>query len=125
MTEIERPLTITQQSDADGPVRLRVAGELDHHNAHRLRETFTSVPFATSGGVIVDLSGLDYCDSTGLTALITGHHQARSAGSTLSIAGLKPHLERVFRIAGIDQVIPLLPTPERPSGEPAVPSDPR
>ncbi|MDT9682421.1 STAS domain-containing protein [Streptomyces sp. TRM76323] len=110
MTEVERTLAITQQPGTSGSVLLRVEGELDHHTAGQLREAFASVPFGTSRGVVVDLSGLEYCDSTGLTVLITAYHRATSAGSTLSIVGLRPGLERVFRIAGIDQVISLYPT---------------
>ncbi|MFI5972154.1 STAS domain-containing protein [Streptomyces sp. NPDC051452] len=110
MTETERTLAITQESGPDGSIVLRVAGELDHHTAPRLRAALTQIPFGPAGGLIVDLSRLEYCDSTGLTVLITAYHQATAAGSEFSIAGLNPDMRRFFEIVGIDQVITLHPT---------------
>jgi anti-sigma B factor antagonist len=112
VTETERTLAITQQSGTSGQILVCVDGELDHHNAHQLRAALTEIPFAPGVHAVVDLTGLEYCDSTGITVLITAYHRATAAGSTLSIAGLNPGLERVFRIAGIDQVIPLHATTE-------------
>ncbi|MFI1371881.1 STAS domain-containing protein [Streptomyces longwoodensis] len=107
MTETERTLTITQQSDPRGALVVRVDGELDHHTAPELRHALAETPFSADTAVIMDLSGLEYCDSTGLTVLITSYHLATAADTTLSIVGLNPDLTRVFKIAGIDLVIPL------------------
>ncbi|UCM91623.1 STAS domain-containing protein [Streptomyces marincola] len=112
MSETECGLAITQRPDPGGPLLLHVAGALDHHTAHRLREVFAAVPFDTTPSVVVDLSGLEYCDSTGLTVLITAYHEAVNAGSALRVAGARPAQERVFRVTGIDRVIPLHPTLE-------------
>ncbi|MFF7329946.1 STAS domain-containing protein [Streptomyces sp. NPDC090306] len=99
----DRTLTVTSQTRPDGATVLSAAGELDHHTAVQLRTAVDESPFGPVGTVI-DLAGLTYCDSTGITVLVTAYHRATSAGSPLALAGLSADLQRVFRIAGLDQV---------------------
>ncbi|MFD7131560.1 STAS domain-containing protein [Streptomyces sp. NPDC059894] len=111
MTEAEGPLAveITPQSDSAGPVVLRVTGDLDHYTGPGLRLAVDEVLRSPGTGVVADLSGLDYCDSTGLTEIIRAFHRAEAAGVTFSVAGLTPALDRLFRIAGLDELFPLHP----------------
>ncbi|MFA1546911.1 STAS domain-containing protein [Actinomadura chokoriensis] len=95
--------------DAEVPV-LRVAGDLDHHTAPRLREALEAVPFAPGKGVVLDLSGLAYSDSTGITVFINAYKRARAAGGLLLLAALNPDLLQVFRIIGLDQIFVFHPT---------------
>ncbi len=107
MTEIEGTLAITRQTHPEGPVVLRVAGELDHYTAPGLTTAVDEVPFGPGTDVVLDLSGLEYCDSTGLTAIIGAYHRAENAGSSFSVAGLGPAMERIFQVVGLDQVFTL------------------
>lgn len=104
MTDIEGTLNITRQHHPAGPVVLHVAGELDHYTAPSLTQALDDLPFGPGTDVVFDLSGLEYCDSTGLTVIITAYHRAESAGSSFSVAGLGPAMDRVFRVVGLDQV---------------------
>jgi len=65
------------------------------------------VPFTTRVPVIMDLSGLEYCDSSGITLVITAYHKAAAAPTQLVLVNLGPDLRRMFTIAGIDQIIPM------------------
>ncbi|MBB0243178.1 anti-sigma factor antagonist, partial [Streptomyces alkaliphilus] len=113
MTEAGSTLTITRGTDPTGPIRLRLDGELDHHTVPRLNREFADLPLAPDTEVILDLSGLEYCDSTGLTALVGAHHRAGTAGSRLSLVGPKPHVARVFTVTGLDRFLTLHPAAER------------
>jgi anti-sigma B factor antagonist len=126
VTQNERALTFSRSHEPGGPVVLHVTGEVDHHTAPLLRGALAEIADISDGGVLVDLSGLRYCDSTGITVLVTAHHRAVAAGSAFGITGLHPDLARVFEIVGIDRVIPLHPTAadplsgprrDRPSGD--------
>ena len=97
--------------DADPPV-LRVAGDLDHHTAPRLREALASVRFAPGEGVVVELSGLAYCDSTGITVLVTAYRRAHATSSPLFFTGTSSHLMRVFHTVGLDKIFTFQPTTE-------------
>ncbi|MFI2645494.1 STAS domain-containing protein [Streptomyces sp. NPDC018610] len=112
MTDTERTLTVTSQPRRPGLVVLRVAGELDHHTAPSLRQAIDEFPFDESG-LILDVSDLLYCDSTGLTVFVLARHRAEAAGSVLAIAGLRDDLRRVFDITGLDQFFTLHPSTEQ------------
>ncbi|MGV9253858.1 STAS domain-containing protein [Streptomyces sp. NPDC003697] len=106
-----RTLTVARQKHPSGVAVLTVTGELDHHTAPRLAQALEETTFGTEG-VVMDLSDLTYCDSTGITVLITGYHRAQAADVPLLLAGLNADLMRVFRIVGLDQVFRFEPTVE-------------
>lgn len=109
MTAPERLLTVTPRHTASGPFVIEVAGELDHHTARVLTSAVEEAPFDRDG-VVLDLSGLTYCDSTGITVLITAYHRAQAAGTPLSLAGVRPDQMRVFSVVGLDQVFTFHPS---------------
>ncbi|GAA3463861.1 MULTISPECIES: STAS domain-containing protein [Saccharothrix] len=106
----EQLLTVTTTSHPAGPHVLRVSGELDHHTTERLREALDAVPASFATGIVLDLTDLTYCDSTGITELITAHQRTRAAGHSFDLVGLNPDLMHVFRIIGLDQVFSFHPT---------------
>ncbi|MEU0990615.1 STAS domain-containing protein [Streptomyces sp. NPDC005953] len=108
----DRTLTVTARPHPVGPHLLTLAGELDHHTGPRLREALDEIPFDSGAGLVIDLSGLTYCDSTGITLLVSAYQRAQNTSSPLSLAGLSPDLLRVFRIVGLDQVFTLEPSVE-------------
>ncbi|MGW0425227.1 STAS domain-containing protein [Streptomyces sp. NPDC003015] len=105
-------LTVVQQIHEAGPVVLRVTGELDHHTAPQLTQALDSAPFAPGVPLVIDLGGVSYCDSTGITVLVTAYHRAEAAGCPFSLTGLSDYLTRVFHTVGLDQVFTVHPTVE-------------
>jgi anti-sigma B factor antagonist len=108
VTDSDQILTVTPRVTPSGPYVLDVVGELDHHTAHFLSEAVNEAPF-DDHGVILDLSGLTYCDSTGITVLITAHQKSQAAGSPLVLAGVNPDQMRVLQVVGLDQVFTFRP----------------
>lgn len=111
MTDPDHLLTVAPRQIPSGPYVLEVTGELDHHTAHLLTRAVEDAPF-DSRGVILDLSGLTYCDSTGITVLITAYQRSQTTGSPLSLAGVHPDQMRVFQVVGLDQVFTFHPSTE-------------
>ncbi|MFI9243830.1 STAS domain-containing protein [Streptomyces sp. NPDC053086] len=107
MNETEGVLGISAHPSRSGPVVLRLAGELDHYTGPSLRQAVEDVLRSPGAGVVADLSGLEYCDSTGMTVIITAYHRALAAGSSFSVAGLSPAMVQLFRVAGLDQLFTL------------------
>ncbi|WP_256106006.1 STAS domain-containing protein [Streptomyces sp. ODS05-4] len=105
----ERTLTVDSRSHPSGATVLTVSGELDHHTAGQLRAAVEGATYPPAGTVL-DCTGLGYCDSTGITVLVTAYHRAQAAGSPLVLAGLSADLLRVFRIVGLDQIFSYRPT---------------
>jgi anti-sigma B factor antagonist len=93
-------LTVTAGPHASGPMVITLSGELDFSTAADLRDAIHDAPMTTAG-LVIDLTGLHYCDSTGITVLVAASQQARQAGAPLALAGLNANLRRVFDIAGL------------------------
>ncbi len=54
--------------------------------------------------MVLDLSGLTFCDSTGITVFVTAHRRSQAAGSSLGLAGVSPAQMRVLQMVGLDEV---------------------
>jgi len=103
VTEPVDLLTVTSRRFPTGPHVLEVAGELDHHTGRLLTRAVEETPFAEHG-LVIDLSGMTYCDSTGITVLITAYQRAEALGAPLGLAGVGRDQMRVFEVVGLDQV---------------------
>jgi len=102
-------LNIEADDGGDGPAVLRVSGELDLATADQLRQAVGQ--YADSGGaLIIDLSGVTFCDSTGLGVLINAYRRVTGAGGRLLLCGLQPRLTGLLEVTGIDRVIPVHPS---------------
>lgn len=93
-------LTVRIEQRPGGPSVLTVDGELDQHSASRLREAMDTVPVET--GVVLELSGLTYCDSTGMSVLVSANERARADNGAFALVGLDADLMHHFRIVGLD-----------------------
>lgn len=106
----DQTLTVTLDPHPTGSAVLRVAGELDHHTVRRLREVLDTVPLGPGAGLVFDLTDLVFCDSTGISVLVTACRRAEVAGSPSGLAGLNHELTRVFQLLGLEEILPLYPT---------------
>jgi anti-sigma B factor antagonist len=95
-------LTIVTEH-ANGEAVLRVAGALDLAGGDLLEEAVS--PFlGTTERVVVDLSDVQFIDSSGLGALIAVHQQAVDAGGELT---LRAPSDPVRRVLDITQTAPV------------------
>ncbi|MFG2424863.1 STAS domain-containing protein [Streptomyces sp. NPDC048448] len=102
------PLNITHHHAAAGPV-LHVAGELDYATAGALREQVERLVLSPGQDLVIDLSGLEYCDSTGITALLAARQRAQAVGADMALAAVPTNTLRILTIAGLDQVFTIRP----------------
>lgn len=83
-------------------VVLRVAGELDPHTSPQLDEAFDEV--ATQGGVkrvVLDASGVQFIDSSGLRVLLAADDALASAGIRLAIRSPSESVRRLLEITDL------------------------
>ncbi|GAA1563590.1 MULTISPECIES: STAS domain-containing protein [Streptomyces] len=102
------PLRITARVAATGPV-LEVSGDLDHASAPELRERVTALALRPGLRLVLDLADMEFCDSSGLSALLAARSHAHAAQADLALAAVPPNTLRVMRIVGLDQVFTLHP----------------
>ncbi|MGW8777082.1 STAS domain-containing protein [Streptomyces sp. NPDC055796] len=85
---------------------LITAGELDHDTVEPLRQALDAAQ-RDGGRLLVDLSGLDFCDSTGLNLLLSCRLAVQETGRSLELVGLHPPVSRMFHITGADRLFPV------------------
>jgi anti-sigma B factor antagonist len=83
---------------------LAVGGEVDVATAPRLREQLIALVNDQRYRLIVDLSGVDFIDSTGLGVLIGALKRVRGHDGDLHLVCSDPRIVRVFEITGLDQI---------------------
>ncbi|MFJ1801698.1 STAS domain-containing protein [Streptomyces sp. NPDC088180] len=97
------PLTITTRSAGTGPV-LEVTGDLDHATAPELRKAVDGLTVAAGQLLVLDLARLDFCDSSGISALLSARSLAIGQGAGMALASVPTNTARILRIVGLDQV---------------------
>ncbi|MEU8452794.1 STAS domain-containing protein [Streptomyces globisporus] len=97
------PLTITTHLAATGPV-LKIIGDLDYETAPELRKALDSLSMVPGQMLVLDLAGLDFCDSSGISALISARNLAIEQCGDIALAAVPANTLRILGIVGLDQV---------------------
>jgi anti-anti-sigma factor len=79
-------------------------GELDHHTAEVLAAPMGEAVEAGAVRLVVDCSGLEFCDSTGLNVLLGARLRVEERGGGVHLAAMRPTVARVFEITGAEAV---------------------
>ena len=101
MPHADANLAVTTQTDPAGPYLITVSGELDYHTGPQLRACLNDAP--CQGGLVLDLSGITYCDSTGVSILVHAYRRTEAAGTMLALAGAAPEVFRLLSLTGLDR----------------------
>ena len=92
-------------ADADSKATVRVKGELDCHTAPQLRSALLSLIEDGARHVTLDLSGVRFVDSTGLSVLVGGTKRLRDRGGRMVVASPTRATRRLFEVTGLDTVL--------------------
>ncbi|WP_371614334.1 STAS domain-containing protein [Streptomyces sp. NBC_00454] len=96
----------------EGATVLALAGELDHDTAEPLRAALEAAQAGGGQRLLVDFSGLEFCDSTGLNVLLHNRLAVQESGGSLELIGLHQPIERMLHITGAEGLFPLHPDVE-------------
>jgi anti-anti-sigma factor len=80
---------------------LEFAGELDAATAPDAREAIQALTVRRGQQLIVDLSGLDFCDSSGISALLAARNLALAAEAGIALVAVPRQLLRSLRLIGL------------------------
>lgn len=80
-------------------------GELDLHSAKQVQRMISEVLDAGAHAVVVDLMGVSFMDSAGLSVLLTATKKLRSSGGKLVVAADDWRILRVLQITGLGGTI--------------------
>ena len=90
-----------------GTLYVVLNGELDENAALYARETLDRL-FATSGvkQIIIDLSQLDFMDSTGIGLFIGRYKRMQKLGVPIFVTNPSSQIEKIFNMTGLYKIMP-------------------
>ena len=101
----------------DHRVVARIDGDLDLGTERDLVDFLVSLSAASECPVEVDLSGVDFIDSSGLKALLTARRLLLERDSTLSLVNPSPCARRLLDLTGCTELFRVVHTEtEEPIG---------
>ncbi len=84
---------------------MTIAGEIDLYTAPRLQSEFTRLLEETSPDlVVIDMSGVEFCDSTGMNVLLSALKRLKERGGALEVAAPRPAVRKILQVTGLDSV---------------------
>ncbi|MFD7004158.1 STAS domain-containing protein [Streptomyces mirabilis] len=89
-----------------GPAR---SGRTRYATAGALREQAERLVLSPGQDLVIDLSGLEYCDSTSITALLPCRQRAQAADADMTLAAVPANTLRILTVVGLDQVFTIQP----------------
>jgi len=96
-------LTLTTR-EVDGKTVVAVGGEIDVYTAPKLRDKITELVADGSYHLVVDMSAVEFLDSTGLGVLVGGLKKVRTHDGSLELVCNQDRLLKIFRITGLAKV---------------------
>ena len=88
----------------------RLEGELDIATTPALRERLLSVFRPGVRLLVIDLSGVSFCDVSTLAVLVATQRRAGRLGIAVRLAAPRPQVARLLRITGLDQCFTICAT---------------
>jgi anti-sigma B factor antagonist len=89
-----------------------VAGELDLASSPTLEAELQRVSASDIPLVIVDLSQLEFMDSTGLSVLVRAHQRAEENGQRFGLINGSQQVQRLLTLTGVAERLTLSAEPE-------------
>lgn len=82
-----------------------VTGELDLYSAEQVQRALAEAIDDAAESVVVDLMGVSFMDSAGLSVLVSASNALRLSGGKLVVAADDRRILRVLEITGLDRTI--------------------
>jgi anti-sigma B factor antagonist len=101
---------LTEEPLDDHSVVIKVAGEIHATTAPEFSERLNEAIAGGKTGVILDLTGVDFIDSTGLSVLLNGLRRVTRVRGAMVLACANPTVLRLFEITKLDSTFDIVPS---------------
>ncbi len=85
--------------------RLSMGGETE-----RLDATVKGLLLKDTKKFVLDITGLEYLDSSGIGMVVSCLTNVKKAGGELCVAGANPRIKRIFNMTGVESMMPMFAT---------------
>jgi anti-sigma B factor antagonist len=107
------PLRTHVRPAGDGVAVIELTGDVTAACESELMDAYREAGRAEIRGIVLDFTGLDYMNSSGIGLLVTLLVRARREGRQISAYGLSDHYRQIFELTRLDEVISVHDDEER------------
>lgn len=111
-TESDTAMQVSVAHHPPNTAVLVLRGSLDIDTSPSLKANLNRLVQRPAPRVVVDVSGLDFCDSMGVGVLVTAHGQAMDRGGWVRLAAPSGFLRRLFETLGLADYLAQFPDVE-------------
>jgi anti-sigma B factor antagonist len=101
---------LTEEALDANSVIIRVAGEIHATTAPEFSERLNEAIAGGKTGVVLDLTGVEFIDSTGLSVLLNGLRRVTRVRGSMVLACANPTVLRLFEITKLDSTFEIVPS---------------
>jgi len=99
-------LSIKENNNAEkGVWEFKLAGEIDISNANTFKKQLESALAEIKQSITIDVSELNYIDSTGLGVIIGAYGSIKNDGYCVKVLNPKDNVKKLLNISGLDKIL--------------------
>ncbi|MET7427292.1 STAS domain-containing protein [Dactylosporangium sp. NPDC005555] len=99
-------------AERDGAAVVTVRGKVLYDTLAPLADALAALTGRPALGVVLDLSGVPMCDSSGLNLFVRTRSELTATGGWLRLTGTRPLVDNVLHITNLDRILPRYATVE-------------
>lgn len=97
-------MELNTRSAANGNISvLQLSGRFDAYEVNSVKEWLNQITRTSSPNILVDLSKVNFIDSTGLAVLVHGMKHCQQKGGSLRLYGLQQSVRIIFELTRLDR----------------------
>jgi len=103
-------LNVSSRSQGDHVI-VTPAGEIDLYTAPKLQADLAALigDADPAARFVIDMSSVEFCDSTGMNVLLSSLRLVRVRGGELELAAPRPAVQKILSVTGLDSVFSIRP----------------
>lgn len=113
MSPVVPHFELSEEESASGTHVINVRGEIHVQTAPRFSHGLSTAIERGNTRIVLDLSAVEFIDSTGLSVLLTGLRQVTAAHGHMAIVCANPTVLRLFEVTSLDETFDIFA--ERPA----------
>lgn len=113
-------MRVNSRTPGDTICVMHIEGEVDVYTAPQLKQDIVEIAERGVKHLIINLSKVEYLDSTGLGVLIGGLKRLREGEGNLVLVGPGMRILRIFEITGLDKIFDIYETEDEAAAKEGV-----
>jgi stage II sporulation protein AA (anti-sigma F factor antagonist) len=95
-------------------LRIKLRGEIDHHSAAAVRSAMDDmIRSKRPMEVVIDMSAVDFMDSSGLGLIMGRYNTVKALGGTLTVSEPNEGIEKIMKLAGLERIVKIAHSSKR------------